>query len=67
MTEIGMRLKKLSPYKNTFVVTHCNGSCGYLVTDKALKEGGLEAGRTRGMPGTDKALVDNMLEMINEL
>jgi hypothetical protein len=67
MNEIGMRLKELSPYDNTFVITLCNGHCGYLVTDKALEEGGLEAGRTRGMPGTDKALVNHMVEMINEL
>ena len=67
MNEIGSKVKELSPYKHTFVVTHCNGSCGYLVTDEALKEGGLEPSRTRGMPGTDKALIDNLLEMINEL
>jgi len=67
MTEIGMELKEKSPYTNTFVITHCNGSAGYLVTDKALKEGGLEAARMLGMPGTSKALIDNMLEMINEL
>lgn len=67
MTEIGMRLKELSPYRHTFVVTFCNGHCGYLVTDKALKEGGLEPSRSRGKPGTAKALVDNMLEMINGL
>lgn len=67
MTEIGMHLKDQSPFKNTFIITHCNGSCGYLITDKALQEGGLEAMRMRGMPGTAQALVDNILEMINGL
>lgn len=67
MTEIGMNLKDQSPYKNTFILTHCNGSCGYLITDKALQEGGLEAIRMRGMPGTEKILVENILEMINGL
>jgi len=65
MTEIGMHLKDQSPFKNTFIITHCNGSCGYLITDKALQEGGLEAMRMRGMPGTEKVLVENILEMIN--
>ena len=37
-TELGIELKEKSPYKNTFIITHCNGSAGYLVTDKALKE-----------------------------
>jgi hypothetical protein len=67
MNEIGSKMKELSPYKNTFIVTHCNGSCGYLVTDEALKEGGLEPSRTGGMPGTDKALINNIIEMINQL
>lgn len=67
MTEIGIYLKDQSPFKNTFIMTHCNGSSGYLITDKALQEGGLEAMRMRGMPGTAKALVDNILEMINGL
>jgi len=67
MTEIGINLKKLSPYKNTFVITHCNGNSGYLVTDEALKEGGYEPSGSRSMPGCEKTLVDNMLEMINKL
>jgi len=67
MTEIGIELKQKSPYANNFVITHCNGSAGYLVTNEALKEGGLEAARMLGMPGTAKVLIDNMLEMINEL
>jgi hypothetical protein len=35
--EIGLQLKKLSPYSNTFILTHCNGSSGYIPTDKAYK------------------------------
>ena len=67
MTEIGMRLKEESPYRNTFVITHCNGRCGYLVTDEALKEGGYESKGSRSMPGCEDALIKNLLEMINEL
>jgi hypothetical protein len=67
MTEIGMRLKEQSPYQNTFVITHCNGSSGYIVTDKALKEGGFEPRGSRSMPGCEKELTDNLLEMIREL
>ena len=66
-TEIGEQIKKLSPYASTIVITHCNGSSGYLVTDAAYKEGGYEVRTTRGMPGTEKALVDNMIDMINQL
>ncbi|MFC1574059.1 neutral/alkaline non-lysosomal ceramidase N-terminal domain-containing protein [Candidatus Latescibacterota bacterium] len=65
--EIGVELKKQSPYANTFMVTHCNGSSGYLITDKAYEEGGYEARSTRAKSGAEKALIDNLLDMINEL
>jgi hypothetical protein len=35
MTEIGMEIKRQSPYSGTLVVTHCNGSSGYICTDKS--------------------------------
>jgi len=35
--EIGMNLKKQSPYTHTFILTHCNGSSGYIPTDKAYR------------------------------
>lgn len=67
MNEIGTTLKEQSPYKYTFVITHCNGSCGYIVTDKAFKEGGYEVRGSKVMPGTEKILLENLLEMIQEL
>ncbi|MCE5249786.1 neutral/alkaline non-lysosomal ceramidase N-terminal domain-containing protein [bacterium] len=65
--EIGTALKKQSPYAFTFVVTHCNGSSGYLITDKAYEEGGYEAKSTRVKAGAEKVLRENLLEMIHEL
>lgn len=67
MNEIGMQIKKLSPYTQTCVVTHCNGGSGYLATDASFKEGGYEVRTTRAMPGAEKILVETMLEMINQL
>ncbi|MBK8501695.1 MAG: neutral/alkaline non-lysosomal ceramidase N-terminal domain-containing protein [Saprospiraceae bacterium] len=57
MTEIGMQIKESSPYKNTFVITHCNGSNGYLCTDSAYKEGGYEPMVSKTMPGTADAIL----------
>ena len=65
--EIGVRLKKQSPYKYTFMITHCNGSSGYLITDKAYHEGGYEARSTRAESGAEKAIIENLLEMISDL
>ena len=58
MTEIGMEIKAKSPFKSTFVVTHCNGSSGYLCTDKAYLEGGYEPMVSRTMPGTAASIRD---------
>jgi hypothetical protein len=64
--EIGLKIKEMSPYKNTFVVTHCNGWCGYIVTDKSYNEGGYEVVSTRIMSGGEKAVLDNLLNMIDK-
>ena len=42
LTEIGMSIKAASPYKHTFVITHCNGAAGYLPPEHLYIEGGYE-------------------------
>jgi neutral ceramidase len=65
MTEIGMEIKRQSPYSGTMVVTHCNGSSGYICTDKSFKEGGYEVKVTRLMPGAEKSITRKFIEVIN--
>lgn len=65
MTEIGMEVKSQSPYSGTVIITHCNGSSGYICTDKSFSEGGYEIKVTRLMPGAEKPLVGKMLDMIH--
>jgi neutral ceramidase len=67
MTEIGMEVKELSPYTGTIIITHCNGSSGYICTDKSFTEGGYEIKVTRLMPGAEKPLINKLLEMIYSL
>ena len=64
--EIGLKIKEMSPYKNTFVVTHCNGWTGYIVTDKAYYEGGYEVAACRIMSGGEKVVIENLLDMIEK-
>ncbi len=64
MTEIGMQIKKSSPYQGTIVITHCNGTSGYICTDKAYKEGGYEIQTTRFWPGVEKEVTGNVAKMI---
>ena len=65
--EIGLKIKEMSPYKNTFIVTHTNGWCGYIVTEKAYDEGGYEVVSTRIMSGGEKAVTENLSDMIEKL
>jgi neutral ceramidase len=65
MTEMGMEVKKQSPYSATLIVTHCNGSSGYICTDKSFSEGGYEINTTRLMPGVEKPLTTKFLELIH--
>lgn len=67
MNEIGLKVKEESPYKNTFIYTHCNGNSGYLCTDISYKEGGYEPMVSRTMPGTEKKINKTFREMNNEL
>jgi neutral ceramidase len=67
MNEIGSNIKKQSPFSNTIIVTHCNGSSGYICTDKAFPEGGYEVMVTHLMPGAEKPLTEKILQMIYAL
>jgi len=78
--QISVKMRKQSPYAFTFMITHCNGSSGYLVSedaypkagingshDKFVPTGGYEVNSTSVKTGAEKAIIVNLLEMINEL
>ena len=78
--QISVKMRSQSPYTNTFMVTHCNGSSGYLVSEDAYPEagvtksedkfipvGGYEVNSTKAKSGAEKAIIENLLDMINEL
>ncbi len=65
MTEMGMEIKKQSPYSGTIVVTHCNGKSGYICTDKSYPEGGYEIQVTELMPGVEKPLIHEVVGLIH--
>jgi neutral ceramidase len=67
MNEIGLEIKEESPFKNTFILSHCNGSSGYLCTDKAYEEGGYEPMVSETMPGTAKLIIDGFRKINNGL
>ncbi len=67
LTEIGMAIKSGSPYKHTFVITHCNGYSGYLPPAELYKEGGYEVNSTRFEIGSAEMVVKKALRMLYDL
>lgn len=67
LTEIGMEIKKGSPFKHTFVITHCNGYSGYLPPAELYKEGGYEITASRFEIGSSDMVVRKALRMLYDL
>ncbi len=67
-TNIGLRLKKESPFNRTIMVTHCNGSSGYIPDDAAYDQVSYEILTTRAKRGcAEDAIVNGLLSMMGEL
>ena len=65
LTTIASRLKLESPLTKTFMVTHCNGSSGYIPDDAAYDQVSYEITTTRVKRGcAENAIVNGFLEMI---
>ena len=67
LTEIGMAIKAASPYKHTFVITHCNGAAGYLPPEHLYIEGGYEIKSSPFAPQAADMVVKQAVKMLHEL
>jgi neutral ceramidase len=67
LTEIGMAIKAGSPFRHTFIITHCNGSSGYLPLSALYKEGGYEISSTHFAIGSDEIVIKKALRMLYDL
>jgi len=66
-TELGLAIKKASPFKRTFVVELANGSLGYVPDRKGFGEGNYEAVSARCEPGSGEKLVDAALALLKRM
>ena len=65
LTNIALRLKQESPFNRTVMVTHANGSSGYLADDAAYDQVSYEIVATRARRGcAEGAIVHGFLEMM---
>ena len=67
LTEIGMSIKAASPFKHTFVITHCNGAAGYLPPEHLYIEGGYEISSSPFAPKAADMVVKQAIKMLHEL
>ena len=65
--EIGKAIKTASPFRHTFILTHCNGAAGYLPTRPSYPEGGYEVQSSPFAPGADEVLIEETLKMLKHL
>jgi neutral ceramidase len=66
-TELGMAIRKASPFRYTIVVTLANGSIGYVPDRAAYAQGAYEVSSARCAPGSGELLVEAALKILNEL
>jgi hypothetical protein len=67
LVEIGRAIKDASPYRHTFVITHCNGAASYLVPEHLYLEGGYEVRSSPFAPHAADLVVKEAVRMLHGL
>jgi neutral ceramidase len=65
--ELGLAIKKASPFKHTVVIEICNDRPSYVPTLKAFAEGSYEVTNARVKPGAGEMLVDAAVRLLRSL
>ena len=64
---IGQAIKTASPFRSTFIFTHCNGAAGYVPTRASYAEGGYEVQSSPFAPGAGEQLIEAALQGLRDL
>lgn len=65
--ELGLAIKKRSPFPNTFIVELANESIGYIPDRRSYAEGNYEPESARCAPGSGEKLVEAAVKLLSEL
>ncbi|HVG95946.1 MAG TPA: hypothetical protein VNK05_03535, partial [Chloroflexota bacterium] len=65
--ELGLDLRRRSPYRHTLVFGLSNEAIGYVPTSRAYAEGGYEPASSRLQPGSGEHLVELALDALTQL
>jgi len=66
-SELGMAIKKASPFPNTIIVELANDSIGYIPSRRAFQQGSYEVISSRCAEGSGEMLVDAAIRMLKEV
>jgi len=65
--ELGLAIKKASPFATTLVIELANASCAYIPTRKAFSEGSYEVVNSVVAPGGGEMLVETAVKLLKDL
>ncbi len=65
--DLGLAIKRASPFATTLVVELCHDAPGYIPTKKAFAEGSYETVNSRIAPGGGEMMVDAAVRLLREL
>lgn len=65
--DLGLAIKKASPFATTLVVELCQDSPGYIPTKKAFAEGSYETVNSRVAPGGGEIMAEEAIRLLKEL
>ncbi len=65
--ELGLAIKKASPFKQTIVIEICNDRPCYMPTIKAFKEGSYEVVNSRLQAGSGEEMVKTAIQLLDQL
>jgi len=65
--DLGLAIKKASPFKTTLVIELANDGPGYIPTRKAFAEGSYETVNSRIQPGSGEMMVEAAVRLLKEL
>lgn len=66
-TEIGMRIKRASPFARTYIVGVANGQISYVPTREAIRQGGYEPGQRRVDESAGDIVFEQSLALLKRL
>ena len=65
--DLGLAIKRRSPFKHTLVIELSNDNPAYIPTEQAFKEGSYETVNSRIAPGGGERLVETAIQLLNDI